>query len=185
MAENTATIRFTIAKNYGILNMENNLPHLLHQCRMGNFYIRLGGNLVLDLKDINHRPTIQEIEQYINNTVFNQFFHFLNTEYQALCNVEYSKDVWFRGWNVKLRKAGKSLCVIYPKQGYFTVLVVIGIKEQEKFNALFPMLSKEIKEIYNHTNEGNGQRWLMIDIKQFDHMYGDILKLIKIRRESK
>ncbi|MFV0268312.1 MAG: DUF3788 family protein, partial [Draconibacterium sp.] len=66
---------------------------------------------MLNLKDTNHQPTIIEIEQYINNTVFDQFFNFVNSEYKALCKIEYSKDVWLCGWNIILRKAGKGLCV--------------------------------------------------------------------------
>ena len=140
---------------------------------------------MLDLKDINYQPTIKEIEAYIGNDIFNHFFAYMNEEYKVLCKIEYSKDVYFKGWNVKLRKAGKGLCVIYPKQGYFTVLVVIGAKEQDKFDDLYPILSQEMKDIYNNTKEGNSQRWLMIDIKQKDKLYDDVLKLIKIRKESK
>lgn len=140
---------------------------------------------MIDLKDINHQPTMMEIEEYIGNNVFNQIFNFIQSEYKALYKIEYSKDVWLKGWNIKLRKAGKSLCAIYPKQGYITVLVVIGAKEQDEFDKLFPTLSKEIQEIYNTTKEGNSQRWLMIDIKNSDCVYDDVLKLIKIRRESK
>lgn len=139
----------------------------------------------MDLKDINHQPTIEEIEAYISNDIFNQFFAYMSEEYKALCKIEYSKDVYFKGWNIKLRKAGKGLCVIYPKQGYFTVLVVIGAKEQNRFDNLYTTLSKRMKEIYNNTKEGNNQRWLMVDIRQKDDLYDDILKLIKIRRESK
>lgn len=140
---------------------------------------------MIDLKDINHQPTMMEIEEYIGNDVFNQIFNFIQSEYKALYKIEYSKDVWLKGWNIKLRKAGKSLCAIYPKRGYITVLVVIGAKEQDEFDKLFPTLSKEIQEIYNTTKEGNSQRWLLIDIKNSDCVYDDVLKLIKIRRESK
>ena len=140
---------------------------------------------MIDLKDINHQPTMMEIEEYIGNDVFNQIFNFIQSEYKALYKIEYSKDVWLKGWNIKLRKAGNSLCAIYLKQGYITVLVVIGAKEQDEFDKLFPTLSKEIQEIYNTTKEGNSQRWLMIDIKNSDCVYDDVLKLIKIRRESK
>ena len=139
----------------------------------------------MDLKDINHQPTLEEIESYISNDTFHQFLAYMNEEYKVLCKIEYSKDVYFKGWNVKLRKAGKGLCVIYPKQGYFTVLVVIGSKEKIRFNDLYITLSKEMKEIYNNTKEGNHQRWLMVDIKHKDELYDDILKLIKIRRESR
>lgn len=69
--------------------------------------------------DINKCPTICEISKYINNKLFEQFFHYINEEYKALSKIEYSKDTYAQGWNIKLRKGGKSLCVIYPKKTIF------------------------------------------------------------------
>ena len=140
---------------------------------------------MLDLKDINYMPDIFEISDYIGNPQFDQFCEFMDREYKALRKIEYSKDVWARGWNIKLRKAGKSLCVIYPKENYFTVLVVIGNKEKEKVEGILPQLSDEMQTIYRETKEGNGQRWLMIELHSNDCIYQDTLKLIRIRRESK
>jgi hypothetical protein len=31
-------------------------------------------------------------------------------------------NIW-RGWNIKYQKSGKSICTIYPQQGYFLALV--------------------------------------------------------------
>ncbi len=140
---------------------------------------------MLDLKDINYMPNIDEISDYIGNPLFDQFCKFMDSEYKALRKFEYSKDVWARGWNIKLRKAGKSLCAIYPKENYFTVLVVIGNKEKEKVEEIWPQLSDEMQTIYRETKEGNGQRWLMIELHSDDCIYQDTLKLIRIRRESK
>ena len=138
---------------------------------------------MLDLKDINYMPDIFEISDYIGNPLFDQFCEFMDREYKALRKIEYSKDVWARGWNIKLRKAGKSLCVIYPKENYFTVLVVIGNKEKEKVEGiLFNYLMRQT--IYRETKEGNGQRWLMIELHSNDCIYQDTLKLIRIQREQ-
>ncbi len=52
-------------------------------------------------------PDIFEISDYIGNPLFDQFCEFMDREYKALRKIEYSKDVWARGWNIKLRKAGK------------------------------------------------------------------------------
>lgn len=130
-------------------------------------------------------PDIFEISDYIGNPLFDQFCEFMDREYKALRKIEYSKDVWARGWNIKLRKAGKSLCVIYPKENYFTVLVAIGNKEKEKVEGILSQLSNEVQTIYRETKEGNGQRWLMIELHSNDCIYQDTLKLIRIRRESK
>lgn len=140
---------------------------------------------MIDLMNINYTPDIDEISQYIENPLFDHFYQYMLEEYRALCKIEYSKDVWSPGWNIKLRKSGKSLCVIYPRKYYFTVLVVIGQKEKEAAENLLPHMSQEIQNIYRETKYGNGQRWLMIDLKNNDCLFQDTLKLIRIRRESK
>ena len=140
---------------------------------------------MLDLTDIHYAPDFSEISKYVDNTLFDQFCKSVIHEYQALCKIEYSKDSWALGWNIKLRKAGKGLCVIYPKQNYFTVLVVIGPKEKEKAERLLPSLCDEIQEIYYKTKEGMSQRWLMIDLQADHRVSQDVLRLIRLRRESK
>ena len=37
-------------------------------------------------------------------------------------NCAMDSNIW-RGWNIKYQKSGKSLCTIYPQQGYFLVLI--------------------------------------------------------------
>lgn len=139
----------------------------------------------IDIKDMSYSPSIKEIGDYIGLPLFRTFCYYMDKEYQAIRKSEYSKDVWARGWNVKFRKAGKSLCVIYPKVNYFTVLVVVGAKEKARVEKMLPYLSKELQELYRNTKEGNGQRWLMIDLHSDDGVYQDVLQLIRIRRESK
>lgn len=140
---------------------------------------------MINIQNIDKQPTLKDFAEYIGNPTFERLYGYLLDEYKAITYIEYSKDVWQRGWNIKFKKSGKSLCVVYPKQGYYTVLTVIGKKEKEAFDELLPVLSKEIREIYFAAKEGNGQRWLMIDIFTENSLYSDLLKIIKIRRESK
>jgi len=140
---------------------------------------------MIDIKDMNCEPNMEEMSTFINNPLFAELCQYLEKEYKALCKIEYSKDVWLRGWNIKFKKAGKSLCTVYPKEDYFTVLVVVGNKEKESVENLLPQMSGEIQKIYAETKEGNGQRWLMIDLKTRGAVYSDVLNLIRIRRQSK
>ena len=140
---------------------------------------------MIDIKDMGYSPSIAEIGDSIGLTLFELFCRYMDEEYQAVRKIEYSKDVWARGWNVKFRKAGKSLCVVYPKNKYFTVLVVVSNKEKERVENMLPYLSGELQELYRNTKEGNGQRWLMIDLYSDDEVYQDVLQLIRIRRESR
>lgn len=140
---------------------------------------------MFDIKNINYEPNMEEMSTFINNPLFAELCQYLEKEYKALCKIEYSKDVWLRGWNIKFKKAGKSLCTVYPKEDYFTVLVVVGNKEKESVENVLPQMSGEIQKIYAETKEGNGQRWLMIDLKTRGAVYSDVLNLIRIRRQSK
>ena len=65
------------------------------------------------------------------------------------------------------------------------MLVVVGRKEKEKAENLLPQLSRDMQKVYNETKEGNGQKWLMIDVDSDNSLYQDTLRLIQIRRESK
>lgn len=109
----------------------------------------------------------------------------MNQEYEAICTIEYSKDVWLKGWNVKFKKAGKSLCTLYPKSSFFTALVVVGKKEKERVEEMLPTCSEEVQRVYRETKEGMGQRWLMIDLYKKDNVYLDVLNVIHIRRSLK
>lgn len=137
---------------------------------------------MVNLLDINYQPELQEISEFIENSLFDELCKTLIDEYQAKVRIEFSKDVWARGWNIKFRKSGRSLCVLYPKKKYFTMLIVIGRREKEMFDHLYDQLSDEMRNIYLSTKEGMDQRWLMIDIASENEVYRDALRLIEIRR---
>ena len=74
------------------------------------------------------------------------------------------------------------MCTIYPKENFVTVMVVIGRQAKEPVEAILPELTPELKDIYHHTQAGNGQKWLMIDLQAKGDLYNDLLRLIEIRR---
>ncbi len=82
---------------------------------------------------------------------------------------------------MKFKQSGKNLCTVYPRESYFTVLFVVGRKEKESVEAILPECTKEIQELYRQTKEGNGQRWLMIDLEDNDAVYNDLFRLLEIR----
>lgn len=54
-------------------------------------------------------------------------------------------------------------------------------KEKEAVEALLADSTVTLQKLYEQTQEGNGQRWLMIDLEDQDALYQDTLNLIKIR----
>ena len=96
--------------------------------------------------------------------------------------MDFSSCSWEYGWNVKFKKSGKNLCTIYPREEYFTVLIVVGKKQKEAVEDILSDCSDRIKDVYHQTKEGNGQKWLMIDLEDKDKTYEDVLRLINIRK---
>ena len=139
---------------------------------------------MIDLKDKNNCPAIETISEYVRNPVFMQFCSEIRNTYQCNEKIEYSSCSWEKGWNVKFKKAGKTLCTVYPRECYFTVMIVIGTKEKAPVEAILPECTMELSDLYHQTKEGNGQRWLMIDLEDKDNLYQDVLRLIQIRRNS-
>lgn len=139
---------------------------------------------MMDLQDKSTRPTLEEIGEYVRNPVFMLLCSEIKDTYQCSEKIEYSSCSLEKGWNVKFKKAGRTLCTIYPRENYFTVMVVVGAKEKASVEEMLPKCTAELQDIYHQTREGNGQRWMMIDLEVKDDLYHDLLQLIRIRRNS-
>ncbi len=85
------------------------------------------------------------------------------------------------GWNIKYKKGGKSLCTLYPMQGYFIVLVVVGSRELTEAEFLMPQCSDYVQTVFKNTKTGNGQKWLMLDVRDREIM-DDVFRLINLRK---
>ena len=88
-----------------------------------------------------------------------------------------------RGWNIKYKKSGKALCTLYPMEGFFIALVVLGDKHQGAAEAVLPLCQTKIQELYKKTPSSLGGKWLMIEvINQTDAE--DVQRLISVRAEK-
>lgn len=137
--------------------------------------------MMFDRNDILQTPSMEDMSDYINNPLWETFCDHMKETYRKDPCFEFSKCSWEYGWNAKFKKGSKSLCTVYPRENYFTVMIVIGKKEKECFEEMLPTFCNAIQEIYEETEEGNGQRWLMIDLEDEDTTYFDVLKILEIR----
>ena len=137
---------------------------------------------MFNILEMLQTPTLNDLSDYVRNPLWDKFCDYIIDEYKVKPIFEYSKCSWARGWNVKFKKSGKTLCTLYPKEGFFTMLVVIGQKEKEQFLDLLPILATDLQTLYHNTKEGMGQRWLMIDLEDEDDRVEDVKKIIAIRR---
>lgn len=138
---------------------------------------------MIDLKDKQNRPDLEKIGDYVQNPVFMRFCNEVKELYKCVEQIEYSSCSLEKGWNVKFKSAGRALCTVYPRELYFTVMVVAGKKEKESAEAMLPECTPEFRDIYNNTREFNGQRWLMIDLEDENGVYRDVFRFLEIRKK--
>ncbi len=139
---------------------------------------------MIDIQDEGYFPSLEELCGYVRNPLFDRFCLEMKERFRCREKIEFSSCSWEPGWNIKFKKSGKNLCTLYPRESYFTVLVVIGAREKEAAELILPDCTDRLQEIYCQTKEGNGQRWLMVDIEDDDEVYRDMLRFIELRREA-
>ncbi|MBU7015932.1 MAG: DUF3788 domain-containing protein [Theionarchaea archaeon] len=66
------------------------------------------------------------------------------------------------GWAIRYRKSGKTLITLFPEEGAFTALVVLGRKEVEKTQSLLDELSPGVRSLFENTQQLHDGRWLWI-----------------------
>ena len=129
--------------------------------------------------------TKEQLESLLGETVilaWNELIEFIELHYDF-------EPVWDYGgkygiWEVKYRKSGKTLCAFYIKDGCFTVLVVFGKAEREKFELSQKEFCFKIIETYTNTRQYHDGKWLWINVSD-NSLIKDIKRLIVIKKNVK
>lgn len=128
-------------------------------------------------------PSMEQIADFINNPLWAEFNSRIQSAYQIEPSVEHSRCSLQAGWNIKYKKGGKSLCTLYPMQGYFIALVVVGRRELTEAELLIPVCSDYVQTVFKNTEPGNGQKWLMLEVRDRKIME-DVFSLISLRKRA-
>lgn len=129
-------------------------------------------------------PTREQVEDYVKSPLWRELNSYLRQTYEIEPKTEYSCCSMQSGWNIKYKKSGKSLCTLYPMPGYFIALVVIGAKEMPEAEFLIHFCSDYVQGVFAGTQEGQGQKWLMLDVKN-ETTFEDVIKLIDLRVKAR
>jgi len=129
-------------------------------------------------------PALEDVGQFVNNDLWEKLNSFLQDTSRNQPRLSYSQCSMQPGWNVKYQKRGKSLCTLYPMEGSFIALVVIGSKELHEAELILPSLSGSTQDLYQRTAFSAGGRWLMINVTE-PAILDDVMTLVKIRAKQK
>lgn len=130
----------------------------------------------------SRQPTAEEIASFIGGDLWPELNRFLREDYHVEPSHSYSGCSAQPGWNVKYQKSGKSLCTLYPMEGFFIALVVVGNKEMAEAELSMPLCSEYTQEIFRQTAFSAGGKWLMLHVTS-PQILEDVKRLIQIRRK--
>lgn len=138
----------------------------------------------MNLYSADIQPTDEQVSNYISNPLWAQLNDFLQENYKVEPRYSYSACSAQPGWNIKYQKSGRSLCTLYPMEGFFIALVVIGTKEQTETELRLPLFTEHVQSLMKTAGGITGARWLMINVTD-DSILDDVKTLIQIRRKIK
>ena len=85
------------------------------------------------------------------------------------------------GFELKYRRGGKTLCVLYARDHALGALVVLGKAEREKFEARRADFGQYINDLYDKTRQYHDGRWLFMDVDSGNA--DEVKELILIKRK--
>lgn len=137
-----------------------------------------------DKCDQSVKPEWDVISEYVDNPAWNRLREWMESDYQVIPALEYSRCSMLKGWNVKYRKGGKALCTVYPMAGYFSALVTIGPKEMEAAEEMMAACTDRVRQKFQETELHRGLKWMMLDVDD-DLVLNDVMALVALRRPKK
>lgn len=120
--------------------------------------------------------SFEEIEKTLNNSTY-AFVDII-----GFVRSFYIMDEFWDGKNeLKFRRSGKTLATFYINDGYFTLLIIYGKNECEKFEMRKNEFSEFISDYYNNSNTYHDGKWMFIDIHDSTHVQ-EIINMIKLKK---
>ena len=126
------------------------------------------------------QPEMKDIADFIGNPAWEALNASLSESWGIRPKVEYSGCSMARGWNVKYKKSGKALCTLYPGDGFFFAMVVIGMSDPEACDFVVSQCSEPVRALYEGTETFRGSKWLMVAVRD-ERTCEDTLRLIELR----
>ncbi len=130
-------------------------------------------------------PTEKQILKYIGTKatkLWNELHEYLAENYDFQPELSYWGDNY--GWTIRFRRSRKTLVAFYPEKDGFTVQVILGKKEVEKFQSMREDLSPGVVQLFDETKQLHDGRWLWIE-QPGTGTIEDIKKLIQLKRRPK
>lgn len=137
-----------------------------------------------DAYRVDNPPNMSEISAYIGSSLWDDQCTFIEESFHVQPLIQHSICSMAPGFNVKYKKSGRAICTLYPKQGYFDCLLVVGRKQEAAVEEVLPGFETTIVELYHQAKPLNGSRWLNISVTS-QAILENLKELVEIRVKTK
>lgn len=137
------------------------------------------------MTDKANKPSEEEIASFIGEPAkeaWQETIRFVEDSYGLEPETIFYGEKY--GWTVRYRKSGKTLCSLFPEEGGFTILIVLGRKESDQFLSMRDELSSRIQKLFENAKQFHDGRWLWIRLSTKSDV-DDIKRLLLIKRKTK
>lgn len=137
--------------------------------------------------DKENQPDAEQVEAFVDTPLWNNLDSFLQQTCKIKPKLAHSScamdgGIW-KGWNVKYKKGGKSVCTLYPKQGFFLTLLPVGLSEISETEMLMPGCTKYTQNLFANAPTGRYGKSLAFEVDNAN-VLDDLKNLIDIRFKS-
>ena len=132
------------------------------------------------LLDKENIPSGRKISDFIDGRIglWNSLKEFLKENYEFQPELNFFGKKY--GWCYRYRRKGKTLCVLFPESNAFTVLVVLGKNEIERFKS--SKFNKNTKEVFKNAYQYFDGKWMYKRVVNESDLK-DIKNLIVIKKK--
>jgi hypothetical protein len=139
------------------------------------------------LIDKNARPSDEDMIKVITLPLaegWTALRHFLVETYEIEPFLQFGGPRY--GWNLPYRKGGRPLCELYPEQGSFTALVILGKKELEQALARLEGFGATVRKALVESPRFHDGCWMYIRLADPETVHQDVQdieRLILIKKK--
>jgi len=131
-----------------------------------------------------NEPSEEQMRAFVGSELWDELGGYLREKYGVKPKLTYSSCAmdggFWKGWHVKYKKGGRALCTLYPKEGVFFALVVVGEREAAEAEAMMSVCDKYTRELYGKTEACMGGKWLVMEVKN-EKILRDVKNLVALK----
>ncbi len=139
---------------------------------------------MIDKYDARMTPTKMQLIEYTGaaKALLTEFCAHVEGSYKVKESIDYSKCTAIPGWNIKYKLKGKSFCVIYPYEDYFSIMVTLAPKDLEKYQIVKTEFGELTQRIIAEAKPFNNTKWIITEVREQGALR-DALKLAALKGE--